>query len=82
MKKVNDEGIISYGPMAILLGIGSGIILLSGAADITIFANSSESSVISSSGPFELQACVKPWSADVMSALITAKLLPSNTNIP
>ena len=78
MKKVNDEGIISYGPMYILFGI----ILLSGMAGITKFANSSESSVISSSGPFELQACVKPWSADVMSALITAKLLPSNTNIP
>ena len=78
MKKVNDEGIISYGPMYILFGI----ILLSGMAGITKFANSNESSAISSSGPFELQACVKPWSADVMSALIVAKLLPSNTIIP
>ena len=82
MKKVNDEGIISYGPMYILFGISFGIILLSGMAGITKFANSNESSAISSSEPFKLQACVKPWSADVMSALIVAKLLPSNTIIP
>lgn len=47
----NENGAIAgSGPLSLLLCISFGIILLYGAAGITKFANSSESSVISSSG--------------------------------